>query len=98
MCLGYPARVVDVDQAMAAATVVDRGIRRPASTLMVEDVAVGDWVLVAAGNVIRRLDPEDAASLAAEIARAERIRGTTAVAAGANPSSSPSRRPFGETL
>ena len=75
MCLGYPARVVEVDAALASATVDDRGRSRRASTLMSGDVAVGDWVLVAAGNVIRRLDPEDAASLSAELDRAISTQG-----------------------
>jgi hydrogenase assembly chaperone HypC/HupF len=70
MCLGYAARVLEVDPAVASALVDDRGRSRRASTVMAGDVAVGDWVLVAAGNVIRRLDPEDAASLSAELARA----------------------------
>lgn len=71
MCLGYPARVLELDPAAASATVDDRGRHRHASTLLADQVAVGDWVLVAAGNVIRRLDPDDAAGLGAELARAQ---------------------------
>lgn len=73
MCLGYPAQVVGLDPGAASATVDDRGRRRRASTLLADRVEVGDWVLVAAGNVIRRLDPDDAAGLAAELARAESL-------------------------
>ena len=98
MCLGYPAMVVDIDLGNGAATVIDRGLRRSASTLMADHVAVGDWVFVAAGNVIRRLDPDDAAALAASITRAERITaGSTAMPVGdAVPSST--RHPLGDTL
>src|SRR5512141_3159331 len=71
MCLGYPAQVVEVDLDVASAIVDDRGRRRRTSTVLIDRVAVGDWVLVAAGNLIRRLDPDDAAGMAAELARAE---------------------------
>ncbi|MBI3746661.1 MAG: HypC/HybG/HupF family hydrogenase formation chaperone [Chloroflexi bacterium] len=71
MCLGTPARVVAVDPGDNVATVDDRGRLRRASTLRIERVAVGDWVLLAAGNVIRRLDPADAADLAARLVAAE---------------------------
>lgn len=70
MCLGYPALVLEIDGAGGSAVVDDRGRSRRASTLMSDGVVVGDWVLVAAGNVIRRLTPEDAASLTDELARA----------------------------
>lgn len=69
MCLGYPARVLEVDA--EGATVEDRGRRRRASTLFLPSVGPGDWVLVAAGSIVRHLDPEDAADLTAQLARAE---------------------------
>jgi len=75
MCFGYPAQVVEVDG--EGATVEDRGRRRRASTQLVTDVGPGDWILVAAGSVVRRLDPEDAADLAAQLARAEALTATT---------------------
>jgi len=71
MCLGTPARVVAVDAGDAVATVDDRGRLRRASTLRIERVAVGDWVLVAAGNAIRRLDPDEVADLTALFVAAE---------------------------
>jgi hydrogenase maturation factor len=41
--------------------VVDNeGRRRRASALLMPDVAVGDWVYVAAGTVIDRVDPQAA--------------------------------------
>lgn len=71
MCLGYAARVIEVDA--GGATVDDRGRRRRASTLILPDVGPGDWVLVAAGSIVRQLDPEDAADIAAQLARAEAV-------------------------
>jgi hydrogenase expression/formation protein HypC len=73
MCLGYPALVVEVDP--DGATVEDRGRRRRASTLLLPDIEPGEWALVAAGSVIRRLDAADAIELAGEIARAEAFAG-----------------------
>ena len=55
MCLDFCARVVSRD---ADGVVVDsEGRQRRASTLLLPDVAVGDWVYVAAGTVIERVDP-----------------------------------------
>ena len=66
MCLTMPARVITVDGPWADVDV--DGTRRRASTLPVPDVRPGDWGLVAAGTIIRLLDPE----LAHEIADAVR--------------------------
>jgi hydrogenase assembly chaperone HypC/HupF len=59
MCVGYPGLVVAVDP--SGATVETDGRRRRANTLLVPDVAVGDWVLVSVGAVVDRVDPADAA-------------------------------------
>lgn len=59
MCIDFAARVVSRE---GESVVVDsEGRRRRASTLLVPDVQVGDWVYVAAGTVIERLDPAEAA-------------------------------------
>lgn len=61
MCISYPGRVVELDGGNAVVDTVGR--RRRASTLVVPDVAVGEWVLVGAGSILRRLDPADALAL-----------------------------------
>ena len=61
MCIAYPARVVQVDD--AGATVDQDGRRRRASLLLVPDVVLGDWVVVGSGAVLRRLEPDAAADL-----------------------------------
>jgi hydrogenase assembly chaperone HypC/HupF len=61
MCIPFPGRVVDVDA--EGATVSTDGRTRRATTLIVPDVAVGDWVIVGSGAVLRRLDPADAVDL-----------------------------------
>ena len=61
MCLGFPGRVIELD---ADGAVVDTdGRRRRATTLYLPDVAVGDWVTVAAGTIVDRLEPTRAAEI-----------------------------------
>jgi hydrogenase expression/formation protein HypC len=58
MCLTAPARVISVDGDVA---VVDlNGQRRTASTLAVPEVRAGDWTILAAGLLVRILDPATA--------------------------------------
>lgn len=70
MCLTGPARVVDIDGAIALVDLAGR--QRRANTILEPDTAVGDWVLIAGGTILRRLDPV----LAAELAAAERLART----------------------
>jgi len=60
MCLAIPARVealLDHDQA-----VIDLdGVKKQVSLALVEDVAVGDYVVVHVGYALGRLDPDEAA-------------------------------------
>jgi hydrogenase expression/formation protein HypC len=59
MCLAIPARVVAVtDDEMA---VVDlNGVRKEISLALVEDVAVGDYVIVHVGFALNKLDAAEA--------------------------------------
>jgi len=59
MCLAIPARVVDMpDQEIA---VVDLGgVKKAISLALVEDVAVGDYVIVHVGFALSKLDREEA--------------------------------------
>lgn len=68
MCIGFPGRVVSVDE--TGATVEQEGRVRRASTLLFPDVAPGDWVYVAAGTVVERLDPAEAALIGATLLQA----------------------------
>jgi hydrogenase expression/formation protein HypC len=61
MCIAFPGLVLAVDQADVVVQVDGR--RRRASLRMRADVAVGDWVLVGAGSVLRRLDAAEAAEI-----------------------------------
>lgn len=58
MCLGVPARVVEVNEATAVVDV--GGARREISVMLLDGVAAGDWVILHAGFAIERLSPEEA--------------------------------------
>ena len=58
VCLAIPARVIEIEGRKARADVLGN-IRRADLTLL-DDVKVGDYVLVHAGFAIQRLEAEDA--------------------------------------
>ena len=63
MCLGTPARIVELDPELPELAVVERADGRFAINVgMLEpgSVAVGDWVLVHVGFAVDRMSPEDA--------------------------------------
>jgi hydrogenase expression/formation protein HypC len=63
MCVAYPGQVVEVVDDMA---VVETNCRRQrASLMLVPEVAVGDWVIVASGAVLNIVDPDEAAEIRA---------------------------------
>lgn len=61
MCIAFPGQVVAVE--FDDAIVEADGRRRHASLRMRADVRVGDWVLVGAGSVLRRIDSKEAIEL-----------------------------------
>lgn len=73
MCLAIPARVVELRDPDLA--VVDlSGVQKEISLALVDDVAVGDYVIVHVGYALNKLDPEEAAktlALFAELAARE---------------------------
>jgi hydrogenase assembly chaperone HypC/HupF len=73
MCIAQPARVLAIEGGDAVIDVDGR--RRLASLLRGPAIAVGDWALVAAGSVLRRLEPGEAAELA-ELLRPARLATT----------------------
>jgi hydrogenase assembly chaperone HypC/HupF len=68
MCIGFPGTVVSVDE--LGATVDQEGRLRRASTLLIPEVAPGDQVFVAAGSIVERLDPDEAALIRATLLQA----------------------------
>jgi hydrogenase expression/formation protein HypC len=63
MCLGIPARVVEIVEDGAVKAEVG-GVRRVVSTLLLDAdaVRVGDWVLVHVGFALAKIDEEQAAA------------------------------------
>lgn len=59
MCLAVPARVVEILPHQQAWVELE-GVRQQVSTELIEDVAVGDYVIVHVGFALERLDPEEA--------------------------------------
>jgi hydrogenase expression/formation protein HypC len=61
MCLAVPAKVVEiVDEENQIAKVEIGGVRRNISVALLDDVRVGDWVLVHVGFAIQKIDEEEA--------------------------------------
>ncbi|MGE5699535.1 MAG: HypC/HybG/HupF family hydrogenase formation chaperone [Deltaproteobacteria bacterium] len=58
MCLGVPARVVEVTG--SSATVEVGRARREVSIMLLDGVSPGDWVILHAGFAIERLSAEEA--------------------------------------
>ena len=58
MCLGVPAKVLETRG--GSAVVELGGVRREISAMLIDDVSVGEWVIVHAGFAIERLSEEEA--------------------------------------
>jgi len=58
VCVAYPGQVLAIAGEFALVETDHRTQR--ASMMLVPETTVGDWVVVAAGAVLRILDPDDA--------------------------------------
>ena len=58
MCLGVPMQVKSIDNEMAVCEI--DGVQREASLMMIENVQVGDYVLIHAGFAIEKIDEDEA--------------------------------------
>ena len=63
MCLAIPARVVEINGGeQADLGVVDLGgVRREVSLALVDNVSIGDYVIIHVGYALTKLDPTEAA-------------------------------------
>ena len=59
MCLALPARVVELTGPESARIELS-GVRKEISIALVDDVAVGDYVIVHVGYALTKLDPDEA--------------------------------------
>ncbi len=72
MCLALPARVVEL-MGNDLGVIDLGGVRKEVSLALLDDVAVGDYVIIHVGYALAKLDPEEAAktlALFAEMAQA----------------------------
>ncbi len=60
MCLAIPARVEELIDGNSAIVNLG-GVRKEISLALLDDVAVGDYVIVHVGFALQKLDPEEAA-------------------------------------
>lgn len=60
MCLGIPMQIKKIEDYSALCEA--RGIERNASLLMMmdQDLKVGDYVMISVGNIISRIDEQEA--------------------------------------
>ncbi len=58
MCLGVPMQVKTIDNDLATCEI--DGVQREASLMMIDDVQIGDYVLIHAGFAIEKIDEEEA--------------------------------------
>lgn len=68
MCLAIPARVVALPEPESAVVELD-GVQKTISLALVEDVAVGDYVIVHVGFALSKLDADEAEQTLALFAR-----------------------------
>lgn len=79
MCLAVPARVVELLDDDRA-TVNLGGVTTAISLALVEDVSIGDYVIVHVGYAINKLDPTEAERTLALLAEAGMAQSGDAVA------------------
>ncbi len=58
MCLAVPSKIIRIENDMAVVDV--DGVRREVSVLLLEDINVGDYVIVHAGFALNKIDEESA--------------------------------------
>ncbi|MCB1761631.1 MAG: HypC/HybG/HupF family hydrogenase formation chaperone [Gammaproteobacteria bacterium] len=73
MCLALPARVIEVDQDGQTALVELDGIRKRISLVLIEEVAVDDFLLIHVGYALNKLSEDEARRTLALFAQAGMI-------------------------
>lgn len=70
MCLAIPVKVVELESGTDWGTVDLGGVRKRISFELVQDTAVGDYVILHVGYALTRVDPVEAERTLALIAQA----------------------------
>ena len=77
MCLAIPAKVVEITDGDQAIIKLG-GVRKDISLALVDDVTIGDYVIVHVGYALTRLDPDEAEKTLALMAEAGLMEQQTA--------------------
>jgi len=75
MCLAIPVQVLKIDAAEDMALVSLEGVKKKISIALVEDVAVGDFLLVHVGYALNKISVEEAQRTLALMAEAGLVSG-----------------------
>ena len=60
MCLGIPSKVIEVDEVHKTGKIDYLGTKVRTNFALLDDIRIGDWVIVHAGVAISRLSETDA--------------------------------------
>jgi hydrogenase expression/formation protein HypC len=71
MCIAIPMNVKEINGNMGV--VESQGVKRDVGLMLMDDVKVGDWVLIHAGFAISKLNQEEAEETMALLREAELI-------------------------
>ena len=71
MCLGIPSKIITLDAVDKTGRVDHLGAKVAVNLALLDDVRVGDWVIVHAGFAISKLDKKEAREPSISSARRE---------------------------
>lgn len=60
MCLALPAQIIAIDPSTNMATAAVGNVKVEVSLALVDDIALGDYVLVHVGYALNKIDEEEA--------------------------------------
>ncbi|HHJ81352.1 MAG TPA: HypC/HybG/HupF family hydrogenase formation chaperone [Candidatus Tenderia electrophaga] len=60
MCLAIPAEVISIDQESDSAVVSLGGIKKQISLALLDEVAIGDYLLIHVGYALSKIDADEA--------------------------------------
>lgn len=70
MCLALPAQIVAIDPITGMATAAVDNVRVEVSLALVDEIAIGDYVLVHVGYALHKIDEDEALKTLALFAEA----------------------------
>lgn len=71
MCLAIPGEIITIDKANDSAVVAVGEVKKTVSLALVEEISIGDFVLIHVGFALEKLNPEEAEKTLALFAEIE---------------------------